>query len=53
MREDVAVEFFCDGSAAGAPDEFAAGGRRGALAGLLFDVIDALDVNQDGYGDFG
>ena len=53
FREDEAVEFFGDGKAAGAADECAAGGWRGGLAGLLFDVIDALDVEQDGDGDFG
>jgi hypothetical protein len=53
LREDEAVEFFGDGTAAGAADECAAGGWRGGLAGLLFDVIDALDVEQDGDGDFG
>ena len=47
------MEFSGDGKAAGAPDECSAGGWRGGLAGLLFDVIDALYVKQDGDGDFG
>ena len=38
---------------AGAPDEFAAGGRGLGLAGLCFDLIDALDEQQGGQRDFG
>ena len=52
FRDDEAVEFSGDGKAAGATNEFAAGGWRGGLAGLLFDVIDALYVKQDRDGDF-
>jgi hypothetical protein len=51
--DDEAVEFSGDGKAAGAPDECSAGGWRGGLAGLLFDVLDALYVKQDRDGDFG
>ncbi len=53
FRDDEAVKFSGDGKAAGATDECSAGGWRGGLAGLLFDVIDALYVKQDGDGDFG
>ena len=48
-----AVELFGDGATAGAADEFTADCRGTCLAGLFFDVVDALDVKQDGQSDFG
>ena len=48
-----AVELFGDGPTAGAADEFTAGCGGTCLAGLFFDVVDALDVKEDGQGDFG
>lgn len=52
VSENELMEFVGNGQAAAAPDEFAAGGRSGSLAGLLFDLIDFLDVEEDGQCDF-
>lgn len=46
VREEELVELARDGQAAGAPDEFAAGGWGVGLAGLGLDLVDALDQEE-------
>ena len=53
VSEDEAVEFICDGAAAGAADQLAAGGRGRGPAGLGFDLIEALDEVENWKRDFG